>query len=130
MATNPRVLFVGGLDKAVSEEILMAAFLPFGEISDVRIPSAKEKRASKEHRGYGFVTFVEEEDAREAIDNMDDAELYGRVLKVNIAKPERTIPKDRPIWETEADTLAGAASSIPVAAPGAEAAAIGPARPS
>lgn len=29
------------------------------------------------------------EDAREAIDNMDQAELYGRVIKVNQAKPQK-----------------------------------------
>ncbi len=29
------------------------------------------------------------EDAREAIDNMDQAELYGRVIKCNQAKPQK-----------------------------------------
>lgn len=29
------------------------------------------------------------EDAREAIDNMDQAELYGKVIKCNQAKPQK-----------------------------------------
>jgi RNA recognition motif-containing protein len=35
------------------------------------------------------VEFALAEDALEAIDNMDQAELYGRVIKVNQAKPQK-----------------------------------------
>lgn len=35
------------------------------------------------------MTFLEKEDAAAAMDNMDGAELYGRVLTVNYALPER-----------------------------------------
>ncbi len=38
------------------------------------------------HRGYGFITFANQGDAMDAIDNMDMNELNGHVLKVNIAK--------------------------------------------
>lgn len=41
------------------------------------------------HRGFGYVEFSLAEDAREAIDNMDQSELYGRVIKVNQAKPQK-----------------------------------------
>ena len=41
------------------------------------------------HRGFGYVEFSLAEDAREAIDNMDQAELYGRVIKCNQAKPQK-----------------------------------------
>eukprot|EP00920_Eleutheroschizon_duboscqi_P020513 GHVT01048589.1.p2 GENE.GHVT01048589.1~~GHVT01048589.1.p2 ORF type:complete len:100 (-),score=21.46 GHVT01048589.1:1635-1934(-) len=43
-------------------------------------------KATGSHRGFGFVEFVEEEDAQEAIDNVDSAELFGRVLRVNKAR--------------------------------------------
>ena len=39
------------------------------------------------HRGFAFVEYKEVGDAASAMDNMDDAELFGRTLKVNIARP-------------------------------------------
>ena len=47
-------------------------------------PSSKDP-----HRGFGYVEFSLAEDAREAIDNMDQSELYGRVIKCNQAKPQK-----------------------------------------
>ena len=38
------------------------------------------------HRGFGFVTMDERDDARDAIDNLHNCELYGRVLTVNTSK--------------------------------------------
>ncbi|KAL2233498.1 UNVERIFIED_CONTAM: Peptidyl-prolyl cis-trans isomerase E [Sesamum indicum] len=61
-------LYVGGLAEEVNEYILHAAFIPFGDIKD-------------KHRSFGFVTFLEREDAAAAMDNMDGAELYGRRIK-------------------------------------------------
>ena len=55
------------------------------------------------HRGFGYVEFSLPEDAREAIDNMDQAELYGRVIKVNQAKPQKdpseTLGSRTAVWE-------------------------------
>ena len=55
------------------------------------------------HRGFGYVEFSSPEDAREAMENMHAAELYGRVIRVNAAK-ERKDPKDQlgsrtAVWE-------------------------------
>ena len=43
---------------------------------------------TEKHRGFAFVQFDERGDAADAIDNMNGAELFGRVLKVNLAKPD------------------------------------------
>lgn len=43
------------------------------------------------HKGYGFVEFEEEEDCDAAIDNMNLAELHGKVIKVTKAKPHRVL---------------------------------------
>ena len=39
------------------------------------------------YSGFAFVEFELTEDAAAAMENMNDAELYGRVIKVNVAKP-------------------------------------------
>ncbi|RWW29004.1 hypothetical protein GW17_00006492 [Ensete ventricosum] len=98
-------LRAGGLAEEVNEAILHSAFIPFGDIKDVKTPL---DQATQKHRSFGFVTFLEREDAAAAMDNMDGAELYGRVLTVNYAFPERIKGGEQgwaaqPIW-ADADT--------------------------
>jgi peptidyl-prolyl isomerase E (cyclophilin E) len=81
-----RTLYVGGLEDSVTAPLLRAAFLPFGELKDVNLPM---NHASGKHRGFGFVEFEDDEDAKEALDNMDGAELFGRTLRVTLAKPQQ-----------------------------------------
>jgi RNA recognition motif-containing protein len=45
-------------------------------------------RGSDALRGFAFIQFEEPDDAKQAMDNMHESELYGRVLTVNIAKPQ------------------------------------------
>jgi RNA recognition motif-containing protein len=47
-------------------------------------------RSAEKHRGFGFVEFVDPEDAAAALENMNESELYGRVLKCNSAQPSST----------------------------------------
>eukprot|EP01084_Bolivina_argentea_P296778 511185_1 len=91
-----RTVYVGGLDPKVTEELLAAAFIPFGQLAEVQIP--KEWKESG-HRGFGFVTYAEAEDAVEAVDNMDGSELLGRVLMVNAARPpKRKLGAKEAVW--------------------------------
>lgn len=82
-------VYVGGLDNAVTMHTLHAAFVPFGEIVDINLPKPDLPSSTDPHRGFGYVEFESAEDAREAIDNMDQSELYGRVIKVAAAKPQK-----------------------------------------
>ena len=45
MSRKKNIIYVGGLDTNVSEEILHAAFIPFGDIKSVQIP--KDYKESK-----------------------------------------------------------------------------------
>ena len=83
----PRALYVGGLDESVTLALLQAAFIPFGELLEVQLPLDV---ATGKPRGFGFVQFAEESDAADALANMHLAELCGRVIKVNAAKPMKT----------------------------------------
>ena len=93
------VLYVGGLDDNVTEKTLEAAFLPFGDLVRILIP--KDATTGK-HRGFGFVEFEEPDDAAQAEDNMDDAAMYGRVLRVKVAKPNAI--QQQSVWAQEAAT--------------------------
>ena len=45
--------------------------------------------SDQKHRGFAFVTYTSAGDAQDAIDNMDLNELRGRVLRVNLARPQK-----------------------------------------
>lgn len=96
-------IYVGGLDNAVSSRTLADAFMPFGEIVDVSLPKPEAPSSSDPHRGFGYVEFELPGDAKEAIDNMDQSELYGRVIKVAAAKPQKEsnegLGSKTAIWE-------------------------------
>ncbi|KAK7183759.1 RNA recognition domain-containing protein [Paraphaeosphaeria sporulosa] len=82
-------VFVGGLDHAVTQQTLYHAFLPFGDIVEVNLPKPDAPSSSDPHRGFGYVEFETAGDAADAIDNMDRSELFGQVIKVAAAKPQK-----------------------------------------
>jgi len=79
-------LFVGGLAPMVDSTTLHEAFIPFGPIVDISLPKPELPSNPDPHRGFGYVEFETIGDAKEAIDNMDQSELFGRVIRVNVAK--------------------------------------------
>lgn len=96
-------VYVGGLDQAVTVQTLAEAFVPFGEVVDITLPKPDVPNSNELHRGFGYVEFEVPEDAKEAIDNMDGSELYGRTIKVAAAKPQKDsnegLGSKTAIWE-------------------------------
>lgn len=45
-------------------------------------------RESGRSRGFGFVTFSNEQDTEDAVTHMNEQELDGRTIRVNIANPK------------------------------------------
>ncbi|MGA2032338.1 MAG: RNA-binding protein [Thermoguttaceae bacterium] len=76
-------LFVGGLSWGTTDEGLHGAFSRFGEIVEAKVITDRETGRS---RGFGFVTFANDEGAASAITEMDGSELDGRTIKVNEAE--------------------------------------------
>ena len=76
-------LFVGGLSWDTNDQGLQAAFAKHGEVTDAKVITDRDTDRS---RGFGFVTFVNADDADRAIDAMNGTELDGRSLNVNEAK--------------------------------------------
>ncbi|OIW25858.1 hypothetical protein CONLIGDRAFT_509036 [Coniochaeta ligniaria NRRL 30616] len=98
-------VYVGGLAPVVTVANLHDAFIPFGEIADVSLPKNENPNSTDPHRGFAYVEFEDAEDAKEAIDNMDQAELFGRVIKVNAAKAPKSadqgLSSKTAVWEQE-----------------------------
>jgi RNA recognition motif-containing protein len=76
-------LFVGGLSWGTTDDGLHGAFSKFGEIVEAKVITDRETGRS---RGFGFVTFANDEGASSAINEMNGAELDGRTIKVNEAE--------------------------------------------
>jgi len=77
-------LYVGNLPFSVDDEGLKKLFESYGEIEEATLIKDKFSGRSK---GFGFVTFKEEENAKKAMSEMNEKEVEGRQLKVNEAKP-------------------------------------------
>ncbi len=78
-------LFVGNLDYTVTSEELKKMFSEFGNVVDAVVITDRETRRS---RGFGFVEFASEEEAKKAIQAMDGKDINGRKINVNEAKPQ------------------------------------------
>ena len=85
-------LFVGGLSWGTSEDTLHAAFEKFGDVQEVKVITDRDSGRS---RGFGFVTFENDQDALDAIDAMNGTELDGRTLNVNEAKERESRDNNR-----------------------------------
>ncbi|KHO02019.1 RNA recognition motif domain protein [Metarhizium album ARSEF 1941] len=98
-------VFVGGLSFGVTTTDLLNAFIPFGEIVEVQIPKPDSRKSMDTHRGFAYVEFEDPEDAKEAIDNMDQSEFFGKVLKVSQAKAPKSADEGlgsrKAVWEQE-----------------------------
>jgi len=77
-------LYIGNLAFSITQEMLKEAFTSFGEIEDCTLVQDRETGRS---RGFGFVTFVNDEDADKALSEMNGKELEGRAIKVSEARP-------------------------------------------
>jgi cold-inducible RNA-binding protein len=77
-------VYVGNLPWSVDNDGLKKMFEEFGEIAEATVII---DRFSKRSKGFGFVTFANDDDAQKAISAMNEKELEGRALKVNEARP-------------------------------------------
>ena len=85
-------VYVGNLDFGVDDEALKNLFTSYGEIEEAIVIKDKFSGRSK---GFGFITFKEDESAKKAISEMNDKEVEGRKLKVNEARPMEERPPRR-----------------------------------
>lgn len=77
-------IYVGNLSYGIKENDLKEIFEEYGETSSIRI--IKDKMTGKS-KGFAFVEMENDKEAKEAISNLNEAELQGRKLVVNEARP-------------------------------------------
>jgi len=78
-------LYVGNMSFKTTDADLRAAFAPFGTVTDVYIANDRE---TGRPRGFAFVTFSNDTESKLAAEKMNGADLDGRPLTVNEAKPK------------------------------------------
>ncbi len=83
-------LFVGGLPYTVTSSQLEEMFSKIGKVvsCDVIID-----RYSGQSKGFGFVEMEDDKEADEAIKKLNDTELEGRKIAVNVARPREERPR-------------------------------------
>ena len=76
-------LFVGGLAWATDDNTLRSHFEQFGEVSEAKVITDRDTGRS---RGFGFVTFNEDDSASTALNELNGSELDGRTIRVDNAQ--------------------------------------------
>jgi cold-inducible RNA-binding protein len=82
-------LFVGNLSFNTTENDLQDAFAAHGTVTEANLMM---DRMSGKPRGFGFVTMSSSEEAQKAISALNGAQMDGRALTVNVAKPREERP--------------------------------------
>ncbi len=78
-------IYVGNLSYGVSDDNLREVFEAFGAVSSAKVITDKYSGRSK---GFGFVEMDNDAEANAAIEQLDGAEIDGRAVKVNEARPK------------------------------------------
>ena len=77
-------IYVGNLSYSMQEEELKNAFAEFGNVASAKIIIDKLTGRSK---GYGFVEMDDDAEGNAAIEALNEKEIGGRSMRVNVARP-------------------------------------------
>lgn len=83
-------LFIGSLAYATTDDSLREFFAQIGEVERATVALDRDTNRS---RGFGFVTFVNDEDNQKAVDQLNGKELDGRAINVSLARPREDRPR-------------------------------------
>lgn len=79
-------LYVGNLSKQATDAQLNDLAVPYGTLVSATVAT---DRSSGQSKGFGFIEFSSEDEARAAITGLDGRDFLGQALKVNEAKPRK-----------------------------------------
>lgn len=86
-------IFVGNLSFNTTNESLQTAFSQFGAVESAQVIMDRQTGRS---RGFGFIEMADDGEAQAAISGMNGADLDGRPLTVNEARPRA--PRNDSRW--------------------------------
>jgi cold-inducible RNA-binding protein len=78
-------IFVGNLDFAATESTIRSLFEPYGNVERVNVVTDRDTGRS---RGFAFVEMTDSAQADQAIAALNGANLEGRALNINEARPK------------------------------------------
>lgn len=81
---NNRRLFVGSLPWGVDDAQLAQIFSQAGTVVSAQVVKDRDTGRS---RGFGFVEMTTDEEANNAVTNLNGTDIEGRKIVVNIARP-------------------------------------------
>ena len=79
-------LYVGNLSKQVTDAQLNELAAPYGTLLSATVATERDSGASK---GFGFLEFGSDDEAKAAITGLDGRDVNGQPLKVNEARPRK-----------------------------------------
>jgi RNA recognition motif-containing protein len=86
-------IFVSGLNYSMSSDELSQVFSRFGAVASAKVIT---DRATGRSRGFGFVEMESEDEARNAIAQLDQSDVGGRKINVKQAEDRPARSNDRP----------------------------------
>ena len=82
-------IYVGNIAYSMTEQDLEQTFGEYGTVSDARVIRYADSGRSK---GFAFVTMENDEEAKAAIEALNEKEIMGRNIRVNEARPREERP--------------------------------------
>lgn len=108
--TNQQLkLYIGNIDYSTDDARLRSVFDKYGTITDCFCPI---DRSTNKPRGFGFVTFANRDDAMKAIEEMDNTDLDGRMIRVSESRPKEIGGKGSGVGANGSDFNASGASEV------------------
>ncbi len=87
-------LYVSNLSFHTANEDLQKLFEQYGAVSSAKVINDRETGRS---RGFGFVEMASDDEAKEAVKNLNNKEIEGRAMSVSVAK-EKSTKSDNKRW--------------------------------
>lgn len=79
-------VYVGNLSKQITDVQLDELGAPYGTLISASVAT---ERKGGESKGFGFIEFGSDDEARAAITGLDGRDVNGQMLKVNEARPRK-----------------------------------------